>query len=121
MLDLAKGGPPMGAKGVYDLGLMVVILFPDFDDTNSLLMNNPSGCLYLRPLGAVSSTARSAILLEKFRTAQGTGFLRKHENGFKKGKRDGTSRGGCFLRHRIYTMETDKGCPSRENLSTCMT
>lgn len=44
------------------MGLMLVIFSPDFDFTNSLLMKIPIGCLYLRPLGAVSSTERSAIL-----------------------------------------------------------
>jgi hypothetical protein len=46
-----------------NVGLMLVIFSPDFDFTNSLLMKIPIGCLYFRPLGAVSSTERSDILL----------------------------------------------------------
>jgi len=45
------------------VGLMLVIFSPDFDFTNSLLIKIPTGCLYFRPLGAVSSTTRSDILL----------------------------------------------------------
>ena len=44
------------------LGLMLVIFSPDFEGTNSLLMNNPIGCVYLRPLGAVRSTKRSDMI-----------------------------------------------------------
>lgn len=35
-------------------GLIVANFSPDLDGTNSLLMNKPIGCEYLRPLGAVS-------------------------------------------------------------------
>lgn len=45
------------------LGFIELIVSPDFDLTNSLLMNNPRGCLYLWPFGAVSSTKRSDMLL----------------------------------------------------------
>jgi hypothetical protein len=45
------------------LGFMDVMVSPDFDLTNSLLMNRPRGCLYFRPLGAVSSTKRSDMAL----------------------------------------------------------
>lgn len=41
---------------------MLVIFSPDFALTHSLLMKRPVGCEYLRPLGAVSSTARSDML-----------------------------------------------------------
>lgn len=44
------------------LGLIVVIVSPDLDATNSLLMKRPRGCVYLRPFGAVSSTKRSDML-----------------------------------------------------------
>lgn len=36
---------------------MVANFSPDFDGTNSLLMNRPMGCEYLRPFGAVNCTA----------------------------------------------------------------
>jgi hypothetical protein len=52
-----------------DVGLIEVIFSPDFAGTNSLLMNRPSGWVYLRPFGAVSSTERSDILkaeMEKY-------------------------------------------------------
>lgn len=44
------------------MGLMVAIFSPDLDLTNSLSMNRPRGWVYLRPLGAVSSTKRSDML-----------------------------------------------------------
>lgn len=43
------------------VGLVLVIFSPFFDLTNSLLIKIPVGCLYLWPLGAVSSTKRSDI------------------------------------------------------------
>lgn len=45
------------------VGFIDVIFSPFSDLTHSLLMNRPVGCLYLRPLGAVSSTSRSDILI----------------------------------------------------------
>ena len=51
-----------GTTGDPYVGLMLDIFSPDFDFTNSLLINMPIGCWYLRPLGAVSSTVRSDIL-----------------------------------------------------------
>ena len=44
--------------GTY-VGFMLVIVLPSEDGVNSLLMNRPVGWVYLRPLGAVSSTVRS--------------------------------------------------------------
>ena len=44
------------------VGFMLVIFSPDFAATHSLLMKRPVGWVYLRPLGAVSSTARSDML-----------------------------------------------------------
>jgi hypothetical protein len=44
------------------VGLMLVIFSPELDLTNSLLMKSPVGNVILRPLGAVSSTFRSAML-----------------------------------------------------------
>ena len=41
------------------MGLMLVIFSPEEDLTNSLLMKRPIGCLYSRPLGALSSMTRS--------------------------------------------------------------
>lgn len=52
-----------------------MILSPELDLTNSLLINRPVGNVILRPFGALSSTFRSAILSnigrvdEKDRTA----------------------------------------------------
>lgn len=43
-----------GVGGAY-AGSTVVIFLPEVEGTNSLLMNRPSGCVYLSPLGAVSS------------------------------------------------------------------
>lgn len=43
---------------------MDVTFSPDLAATNSLLINNPSGWMYLRPFGAVSSTVRPDILKE---------------------------------------------------------
>jgi len=45
------------------VGLILVIFSPDFDFTNSLLINRPIGCLYLLPFGAVRSMNKSAIPL----------------------------------------------------------
>jgi hypothetical protein len=44
------------------LGLMVEMVSPDLDATNSLLMKRPRGWEYFLPLGAVNSTKRSDIL-----------------------------------------------------------
>ena len=44
------------------VGLILVNFSSFFDLTNSLLMKIPVGCLYLRPLGAVSSTKRSDMI-----------------------------------------------------------
>ena len=44
------------------MGFMLVIFSPFLDLTHSLLMKRPIGCLYLRPLGAVSSISRSDML-----------------------------------------------------------
>ena len=41
---------------------MLVILSPELDLTNSLLMKRPVGNVIFFPLGAVSSTFKSAIL-----------------------------------------------------------
>lgn len=46
------------------MGLMEVIFLPSLLFTHSLLMKRPVGCEYFLPLGAVSSTDRSAILLD---------------------------------------------------------
>ncbi len=51
-------------KGETHVGLILVILFPDLDLTNLLLMKRPVGWVYLRPLGAVSSIERSDIFAE---------------------------------------------------------
>jgi hypothetical protein len=42
--------------------LIEVIISPDDEGTHSLLMNNPVGCVYFLPLGAVSSTVRPDIV-----------------------------------------------------------
>ena len=47
---------------VTDVGLMLVILSPDFDLTNSLLMKMPVGSAIFLPLGAVRSIVRLDIL-----------------------------------------------------------
>jgi hypothetical protein len=43
-------------------GLTVESLAPNFDLTNSLLMNKPVGWSYLRPLGAVRETITSLMV-----------------------------------------------------------
>lgn len=48
-------------------GLMLVIFSPDLAFTHSLLMKRPVGWMYLWPLGAVSSTERSDMLLYRLR------------------------------------------------------
>ena len=45
------------------VGLMLVILSPDLDLTNSLFMKRPIGCLYSRPLGALRLIYRSELML----------------------------------------------------------
>lgn len=47
---------------VMYVGFMLVIIRSPEEGTNSLLMKRPSGCVYLIPLGAVSSTERPDIL-----------------------------------------------------------
>ena len=47
------------------MGLMEVILSPELDLTNSLLINKPVGRVIFLPLGAVNSTLRSAIVERK--------------------------------------------------------
>lgn len=49
--------------GVSYVGFIEVIFSPDLDLTNSLLMKRPMGCVYLRPLGAVSSMLRSVMMV----------------------------------------------------------
>lgn len=50
-----------GERNIH-LGLILVILAPELDFTNSLLMNKPVGKVILVPLGAVSSTWRSDMV-----------------------------------------------------------
>jgi hypothetical protein len=47
------------------VGLIDTIFSPFLEATHSLLMNKPVGCVYLRPLGAVSSTDKLDILSVK--------------------------------------------------------
>lgn len=47
------------------VGLMEVIFLSSLLFTHSLLMNSPVGWIYFRPLGAVSSIDRSAMVLEE--------------------------------------------------------
>jgi hypothetical protein len=49
-------------NGITHVGLILVIFSLELDLTNSLLINRPVGKVILRPLGAVSSTFRSAML-----------------------------------------------------------
>lgn len=58
------------------LGFMLEILSPFDDLTHSLLMNKPVGCVYLTPLGAVSSTDRPDILRVIIKSLEGAGYLR---------------------------------------------
>jgi len=48
--------------GKTNEGLIEVIISPDDEETHSLLINNPVGCVYFLPLGAVSSTVRLDIV-----------------------------------------------------------
>ena len=48
------------------VGFILVIVSPECALTNSLFMNSPVGCVYLRPLGAVSSIWRSDIVGTRF-------------------------------------------------------
>lgn len=43
-------------------GSIDVMVCPDLDFTNSLLMNRPVGCVYLTPLGAVSSIDEALMI-----------------------------------------------------------
>ena len=47
---------------VANVGFMLVIFSPDFDLTNSLLINMPVGRVNFLPLGAVRSIVRSDIV-----------------------------------------------------------
>ena len=47
---------------VANVGFMLVIFSPDFDLTNSLLINMPVGRVNFLPLGAVRSMVRSDIV-----------------------------------------------------------
>ena len=68
------------------VGFTEIIFSPDFDFTNSLLMNKPIGWVYLSPFGAVNSTCRSAIfgVREVLRETSNNGvreeFLCVHES-----------------------------------------
>jgi hypothetical protein len=57
------------------LGFMLEILSPLVDLTHSLLINRPVGCVYLTPLGAVSSTDRPDILRVIVKSLEGAGYL----------------------------------------------
>jgi hypothetical protein len=46
------------------VGLIEVILSPELDFTNSLLMNRPVGRVIFLPFGAVKSTVRPDILVD---------------------------------------------------------
>jgi hypothetical protein len=61
---------------------MLVILSPELDLTNSLLMKSPVGNVILRPLGAVSSTFRSAMLSNIGRVVENSRTAR-YLQGFK--------------------------------------
>jgi hypothetical protein len=53
----------MGGHEPSYLGLMLVILAPELDLTNSLLMKSPVGSLMEVPFGAVSWTVRSDMVV----------------------------------------------------------
>lgn len=52
---------PIGEVDTY-AGSIDVMVCPDLAFTNSLLIKRPVGCVYLTPLGAVSSTAEALIV-----------------------------------------------------------
>ena len=54
---------------------MLEILSPFDDLTHSLLINRPVGCVYLTPLGAVSSTDKPDILRVIIKSLEGAGYL----------------------------------------------
>lgn len=54
---------------------MLEILSPFEDLTHSLLINRPVGCVYLTPLGAVSSTDRPDMLRVVIKSLEGAGYL----------------------------------------------
>jgi hypothetical protein len=54
---------------------MLEILSPLVDLTHSLLINRPVGCVYLTPLGAVSSTERPDMLRVTIKSLDGAGYL----------------------------------------------
>jgi hypothetical protein len=58
---------------------MLEILSPLEDLTHSLLINRPVGCVYLTPLGAVSSTDKPDILRVVIRNLNGAGYLGKEK------------------------------------------
>jgi hypothetical protein len=59
---------------------MLEILSPFEDLTHSLLINNPVGCVYLTPLGAVSSTDKPDILrIVTTKNLEGAGYLGKEK------------------------------------------
>ena len=57
---------------ITHVGLILVIFMPELALTNSLLMKRPVGSVILRPLGAVSSTFKSAILENLGRVVENT-------------------------------------------------
>jgi hypothetical protein len=59
---------------------MLEILSPLEDLTHSLLINRPVGCVYLTPLGAVSSTDKPDILrVMTVKSLDGAGYLVKEK------------------------------------------
>jgi hypothetical protein len=59
---------------------MLEILSPLEDLTHSLLINRPVGCVYLTPLGAVSSTDKPDILrIVTVKNLKGAGYLKEKE------------------------------------------
>jgi hypothetical protein len=70
------------------LGFMLEILSPLVDLTHSLLINRPVGCVYLTPLGAVSSTDRPDILrVITVKSLEGAGYLGKEKEAEERRER----------------------------------
>jgi hypothetical protein len=75
-------------KKLTYVGFMLEILSPFEDLTHSLLINRPVGCVYLTPLGAVSSTDKPDILrIVTVKNLDGAGYVKEKEAEERRRKR----------------------------------
>lgn len=88
--------------GLIDVNFWPLLLF-----THSLLMKRPMGWMYFLPLGAVSSTERSDILMGELLKARQPGFLSvMRQNLYEENKAD--ERGIRELWPRLICWKTEQ-------------